>query len=242
VSSKAFRPEVPRSTAPLLKEPWSKEPWSAVLLWWWAALPWGLPRVRAFRRRAVVPCVHRREASSIRRQAVSWWWQPEVSWLLPPGVLSACGARAVCRSREAAAAVGSDARVVLRRAVPGASAQPPVAVRQAVLAAVAALQREGAWDAAEGPQPAAEVPDAEAEPPQAAEEVLDAVAVPRPVAASVASQREADPSAVPWAFRRDQPLPSVRRRAGLSARAIRMSQAASPSERSWQAARCEGLS
>jgi hypothetical protein len=179
---------------------------------------------------------------------VSSSWQPEVSWLLPPAVLSASCAQAVSNSREAAA-VGSDARAAQPPAVPGASVQPPVAVLQAVSAAVAALQPEaaGVWDAAEGPQQAAEVSDAEAEPRLAAEEeVSDAAAVPLPVAASVlsaASQREAGPSAVPWAFRRDRPLPwPGRRRAARSARAIFVSQAASPSERSWQAARCEGLS
>lgn len=51
------------------------------------------------------------------------------------------------------------------------------------------------------------------------------------------------PSAVPWAFRRDRDLPwPVRRRVARFARAIRMSRVAPPSERSWQAARCEGLS
>ena len=114
-------------------------------------------------------------------------------------------------------------------------------------AAAAALQRVAAWDAAEGPQQAAEVSDAEAEPRLAAEEeVSDAAAVPLQVAASVlsaASQRAAGPSVAPWAFRRDRPLPwPGRRRAARSARAIFVSQAASPSERSWQAARCEDLS
>jgi hypothetical protein len=229
-SSKAFRPEVPRSTAPL-----SKEPWSAVLLWWWAALPWGLPPVRAFRRRVAGPCAHR---PAIRRQAASSSWQPEVSWLLPPAALSAWCARAVCRSQEAA--VGSDARAAQPRAVPGASAQPPVAAQQEVSAAGAGLQRAAVRDVAEEPQRAA-----------AQVEVLGAAAAPLPVAASAASQqvasaasrREAGPSAAPWAFRRDRPLPwPVRRRVARSVRATFVSQAASPSERSWQAARCEGLS
>jgi len=125
--------------------------------------------------------------------------------------------------------------------VPGVLARPPVAAGEAALDAGAGPQREA-------------VPRAEQEQPQAAEAVvvLGAAAEPRPVAASAASQQEAasavslpvvDPSAAPWAFHRVRVLPSpVRRRAARSARAMFVSQAASPSERSWQAARCEGLS
>jgi hypothetical protein len=209
--SKAFRPEVPRSTVPRSTVLLSKAPWSAVLSLW-AAFPWGLPPVCAFRRRPAGPCAHRPEASSIHRQVVSSLWQPEVSWWLPPVVLSAWCAQAVSNSREAAA-VGSDAMAAQPPAEPGALVQPPVAVRQAVSAAAAVLQQEAAgvvWDAAEGPQRAAAVSDVEAEPRQAAEEALDAVAVPRPVVVSPASRRAAGLSAAPWAFRRDRPLPSVR--------------------------------
>jgi hypothetical protein len=163
--------------------------------------------------------------------------------------------QAVPNSREAAA-VGSDARVAQPPAVPGVLAQRPVAAGEAALDAEAVPQRAAVPREEQVPQQAAEVSDAEAVLLQVAvsgaeaaplqEEVSGAEVAPRQVAVSVlpaALQREADPSAAPWAFRRDRCLPwPVRRRAVRSARAMFVSQAASPSERSWQAARCEGLS
>jgi hypothetical protein len=87
--------------------------------------------------------VHRPEASSIRRQAVSSSCQPEGSWLLQPAVQSAWCARAVCCSQEAVVA-GSDGWVARLPEEPGASAQPPVAAQQEVSAAAAGLQRAAA--------------------------------------------------------------------------------------------------
>jgi hypothetical protein len=103
----------------------------------------------------------------------------------------------------------------------------------------AAVQQRGA--AAAGV-----VPRAEEAPQPAAEAVLGAAAGPRLAAAwvlSAASQPAARPSAEPSVFRLARALPSpVRRQVAQSARAMFVSQAASRSERSWQAARCEGLS
>jgi len=96
------------------------------------------------------------------------------------------------------------------------------------------VAEEAAWAVAEVPRLAAEAAGSGAE------------AEPQPVAASAlsaVSQPAARPSAALWAFRRDRVLPwPVPRPAVRSAPAMRMSQAASRSERSWQAARCEGLS
>jgi hypothetical protein len=237
VSSKVLRPEARLREAQLSKAQSSAEPL------WWAAFPRVSPLVlqaHAFRRRAASPCAHRPEASSCRRQAVSSWSQPEASWLLPRAALSAWCARAVSRLREAAA-VGSDAGAAQPWAEPGASVQPSAVARQEVSAAAVAPQRvvpAAVWDAAEALRQAAGVSGAEVEP----QSVAAWAVLPR--AEWAASQRAAvRPSAAPWVFRRDRALPClVRRRAARSARAMRMSQAASPSERSWQAARCEGLS
>jgi hypothetical protein len=223
--------------------------------------------------------VARPEASALRHLR-----QEAAGLLLPPVVVSASCARAVCRSREAAA-VGSDATAAQPWAVPAepvASAQPPGVAREEVSAVVAELQRvvpavewgvaaepqrvaeAAVWDVAEAPRQAAEGAawGVAAEPQRVAEEAAwgvaevprraaeavgsGAEAEPQPVAASVlpaVSQPAAGPSAAPWAFRRDRALPGpVPRPAVRSAPAMRMSQAASRSERSWQAARCEGLS
>ncbi|WP_409363567.1 hypothetical protein [Bradyrhizobium sp. AUGA SZCCT0431] len=221
-----------------------------------SALPWGLRSALpapAWYQPAAYPeagpgAVARPEVSSwccLQRAAM----RSAQAWGLPPA--EAAYARA--EPQQAAAlvsdagaaqrrAAASDAEAVQRRAVPAvlvASAQPPVAAREEVSAVAAARQRvvpAAVRDAAEEPQQAAEpaeVPGAEAE--------------PRPVAAravSVASRpAAARPLAAPWAFRRDRVLPwPVRRPVARFARAMRMSRSASPSERSWQAARCEGLS
>ena len=79
-----------------------------------------------------------------------------------------------------------------------------------------------ASDAAEVPQQGAAVRDAEAQ-----------------------QQAAARPSAAPWVFRRGPILPwsaPAPRRAARSAHAMRRLQAASQSEPTWQAARCEVLS
>jgi hypothetical protein len=123
--------------------------------------------------------------------------------------------------------------------------------------------------AAAGPQQAAEaaVLDVAAEPQQAAEvAVLDAAAGPQQVAVAAVPGVAAEPrpeavldaavllpaaqgvqaaatAGVSSAFRRGRHLPwPAPRRAGRFAHAMRRPQIASPSERSWQAARCEGLS
>jgi hypothetical protein len=241
-----------RQEASLLKELLSKAQRSAALVPR-AACPRAQAMhpaspAHAWRRSEAVRCAvaAHPEVSSLRHL------RREVSWLLPPVAVavavSASCARAVFRWREAAV-VGSDAGAAQPLAVPVASARLPGVARQEVSAAAAERLRVAAWDAAAEQQRAA-VWDAGEEPQQAVG-VSGAAAELQPVAASVpsaasrlaVSRPAADPSAVPWAFRRARALPSpVRRRVARSARAMRMSQAASPSERSWQAARCEGLS
>jgi hypothetical protein len=189
--------------------------------------------------------------------------------LLPPVVASVPGVPAVPRSGEAAAVAGSRGlaapRAEERAAVSGAVAEPrqaEAAVAEsdavvqprevAVAESDAVVQpREVAaaeLDAAAEPQPAAAAWDAEAEPQRAVAQVAGSdVAEPRRAArvAPVASVRQpvAGPSAVPWVVRRGRLLPwPARRRAARFAHAMRMSRAASLSERSRQAARGEGLS
>jgi hypothetical protein len=105
----------------------------------------------------------------------------------------------------------------------------PRVVAAAVLDAEAALRQAEA--AASG---------AEAE-PQLAAGVVELRLVVR--AGSVVSPPAAGPSAAPWVFRRGRLLPWPARRPAVRSRhGTRMSRAASLSERSWQAARGEGLS
>ncbi|WP_436214468.1 hypothetical protein [Bradyrhizobium sp. LjRoot220] len=208
------------------------------------------------------PAAGRRAAArqELCRQAAAMRSAP--AWWLPP-------VGAVCGRAELPSALAevSDAGAALRRAEAFASARLPVAALQAVSAAagerlrVAAVVSAAAGErlrvaaavlgAVEGPQQEAEpaVRDAAEEPQQAAELAVasGAEAALRPVAAwavPVAWQpAAARPLAAPWAFRPDRALPSpVRRRVARSARAKLMSRSAPPSERSWQAARCEGLS
>ena len=136
------------------------------------------------------------------------------------------------------------------------AAVPPRAAGVAALDAAAGLlpgEVAAALDAAVVllPGAVAAVSDAAEEPQQAAAVavVSGAAAVPPLVvraewAQSVVSQpAAARPSAAAWVFRRGRALPwPARRRSARSAHAMRMSQAASRSERSWQAARDEGLS
>jgi hypothetical protein len=150
-------------------------------------------------------------------------------------------------------------------AVSAAAAEPQQVAGAAVSDAVAEPQQAAGAavsDAAAEPQQAVEAagPGVAAGPQQGAAVAVSGVAaVLRPEAAVVlgaAAQRlaaepvawvqrpaVARPSAVPWVFRRGRvrlwPAP---RRAVRFAHAIRSSRTASPSERSWQAARCEGLS
>jgi len=127
-------------------------------------------------------------------------------------------------------------------AVLDAAAEPQQAAEGAALVAAAEPQQAAevaALDAAAGPQQVAvaAVPGVAAEPrPEA---VLDA-AVLLPAAQGVQAAATAGVSS---AFRRGRHLPwPAPRRAGRFAHAMRRPQIASPSERSWQAARCEGLS
>jgi len=158
----------------------------------------------------------------------------------PPEVSAEACVRVVPRSEESAVAQplverlwavpASDAAAARQQAAEVAS--DAVAVPQQV-AEVAVL------DAAAGPQQVAvaAVPGVAAEPrPEA---VLDA-AVLLPAAQGVQAAATAGVSS---AFRRGRHLPwPAPRRAGRFAHAMRRPQIASPSERSWQAARCEGLS
>ena len=148
--------------------------------------------------------------------------------------------------QQAAEAAGSDAAGVPRQAaevaVLVAAAGPQQAAEAAVLDVAAEPQQAveaAVLDAAAGPQQVAvaAVPGVAAEPrPEA---VLDA-AVLLPAAQGVQAAATAGVSS---AFRRGRHLPwPAPRRAGRFAHAMRRPQIASPSERSWQAARCEGLS
>jgi hypothetical protein len=146
--------------------------------------------------------------------------------------------------QQAAEVVASDAVAVPQQvaevAVLDAAAEPQRVAEEAVLDAAAEPQRvaeEAVLDAAAGPQQVAAVPGVAAElRPGAA---LDA-AVLLPAAQGVQAAATAGVSS---AFRRGRRLPwPAPRRAGRFAHAMRRPQIASPSERSWQAARCEGLS
>lgn len=113
----------------------SKARWSAAPLWW-AASPW--VRHPAFPAHAWCQPEAARCAVAARLEQ-SWLrhLRREVL-LLPPAEMSASCAQAVSRSGEAVA-VGSDARAAQPWAVPVASGQPPVVVRQEVSAAPAEL-------------------------------------------------------------------------------------------------------
>jgi hypothetical protein len=163
------------------------------------------------------------------------WAQQALS--LPPEVPAARYARVVRPWVEAAHAVAA-------RPVPWAASDAGVAQpREAVAAwdAGVALQREAAvavWDAEAVPQQ------------EVVAAAWDAEAVQQPAGAAVAAwwaqqRAAAHPSAAPWVFRRGPILPFAAlapQRAARSAHAMRRLRAASPSELSWQAARCEVLS
>jgi hypothetical protein len=162
---------------------------------------------------------------------------------------------AVAQQQEVATAVSAAAaepQQVAGAAVSDAVAEPQQAAGAAVSDAAAepqqAVEAAGPGVAA-GPQQGAAVavPDVAAglRPEAAGVAVLAAAAQPpagEPVA-WVLPQAVARPSAAPWVFRPGRfllwPAP---RRAVRFAHAIRSSRTASPSERSWQAARCEDLS
>ncbi len=189
----------------------------------------------------------------------------------PPEVSAEACVRVVPRSEELAVAQplverlwavpASDAAAARQQAAEVAASDAAVVPRQAAEVAVLV--------AAAGPQQAAEaaVLDVAAEPQQAAEvAVLDAAAGPQQVAVAAVPGVAAEPrpeavldaavllpaaqgvqaaatAGVSSAFRRGRHLPwPAPRRAGRFAHAMRRPQIASPSERSWQAARCEGLS
>jgi hypothetical protein len=144
--------------------------------------------------------------------------------------------------QQAAEVVASDAAAVPRQAaeVLDVAAVQQQAAEVAVLVAAAVPQRvaeEAVLDAAVGLQRVAGAPGVAAE--LRPEAVLDA-AVLRPAAQDVQAGATAGAS---WVFRPGRLLPwPAPRRAGRFAHAMRRPQIASPSERSWQAARCEGLS
>jgi hypothetical protein len=130
-----------------------------------------------------------------------------------------------------------------------ASAQPGLALQPEESAVSdAALLPVAAWAAAAVPLQAAEPPGAAAGPQLG---VRDAVAGRQPAAQDAEGLQQAVPggraaelpSAVAWAFHRDQVLPwPVPQPAARFARATARLQIASPSERWWQAATNEVLS
>jgi hypothetical protein len=166
--------------------------------------------------------------------------QPEQqAWSSPPEVSAEACVRVAPRSEESAAAQplveqlwavpASDAAVARQQAAEVAASDAAAEPQQAAEVAV--------LDAAAGPQQVAAVPGGAAE--LRPEAVLDA-AVLRPAAQGAQAAATAGVSS---AFRRGRLLPwPAPRRAGRFAHAMRRPQIASPSERSWQAARCEGLS
>jgi hypothetical protein len=213
-------------------------------------------------RRAAFPSAARPSARLAAASAprVLWVlpsWVLQAPWLRPEVPAVAC-ALAVQRPAERLARAERPKAVVARAEAPppaasdvaaeprqaeeaarsDAAAGPQRVAAVAVSGAAAELQREGAaavQDAAAGLQQAAAVAasDVAAEPQQAGA-APDAPVLPRAAAR---------PSAAPSVFRRGLTLPwPARRRAARSAHAMRRLRAASPSERSWQAARCEALS
>ena len=157
----------------------------------------------------------------------------------PPEVSAEACVRVVPRSEESAVAQPLVERLWAAPASDAAAARQQAAEVAASDAAVVPRQAAEVLDAAAGPQQVAvaAVPGVAAEPrPEA---VLDA-AVLLPAAQGVQAAATAGVSS---AFRRGRHLPwPAPRRAGRFAHAMRRPQIASPSERSWQAARCEGLS
>lgn len=254
-ASRALLPEEQLSGTPLARESRSAVPSC------WAAFPWGLrPAFPAHAWRQ--PEAARGAAERLAVSSLGWPRREAAAWVLRSAALLARCARAEPHSGEAAA-VGSDARTVQPRAAPEASVRPPVVAGEEVsvatavplraeaevsVAAAVPLRAEGEVSAvAAVPQRAeGEVSVAAEEPQQAAAVVVSGAAAGRqPVAALSVAWRPAAgrPSAAPWVFRPVRALPSpVRRRAVQSAHAMFVSRAASRSERSWQAARCEGLS
>jgi len=234
-------------------------------------LPGPLSKARLLARAShpVLPAAWRhpaaRPSDACRSERVLWSAQPaSQASLLPPEAVSE--SRWGVPSASVAAAVQQRAAAALES---GAAAVPQQEVAAQVLDAAAVQQRvaavAAAWDAGAEPQRAvaAAVLDAAEVPQQVAARaaVSDAEAVPQPAVARVAEsdaavpqlavQAEsvasppaaARPSVAPWVFRRGRALPwPARRPAARSAHAKRMSQAASRSEQSWQAARGEGLS
>lgn len=236
----AFRREVLRSEAQLsTARSESAEPTSK------AAFPAAAWRRAAFPSDAllVVPSDVRLAASPA--QPVSWVPQAPS---LPPEVAAVGCEQVVPRSAQPAegsravlpwAAAASDAGVAQPQAVAalGAAAGPPQGAAAVARAAVAEPRQVAvavAWAAVAELRQVAVASGAVAELPLVAAEL-----------GVWARQRAAGrPSAAPSAFRRGLTLPSApgRQRAARSAHAMRRLRAASPSERSWQAARCEGLS
>ena len=182
---------------------------------------------------ACVRVVPRSEESAVAQPLV------ERLWAVPASDAAAARQQAAEVAASDAAAVPQQAAEV---AVLVAAAGPQQAAEAAVLDVAAEPQQAveaAVLDAAAGPQQVAvaAVPGVAAEPrPEA---VLDA-AVLLPAAQGVQAAATAGVSS---AFRRGRHLPwPAPRRAGRFAHAMRRPQIASPSERSWQAARCEGLS
>ena len=164
--------------------------------------------------------------------------EPSVSACVRGARPSAAAHAQAAQPREAAAV--PDARAARRRRRRRWTWQEPQRAAEAEVSVGAA-----------GLQPAAEVAAVWARPvalrPGVAAEGWDAAVPRREVALSdeLARRPAARPSAAAWVFRRDRAPAAAalaRRRAARSAHAMRTARAASPSERSWQAARDEGLS
>jgi hypothetical protein len=212
--------------------------WPLAVLLPRAVLRWGLrpafPAGACERRRAAHPSDAYRPEQALQLAQARW---------LPPEAGAVVSGAAAAPQQAEAAEVESD--VVVQP--PEVAAALDVAVPQrevaaAVLDAAAVLLRGAELDVAAVPQQAvAEVWGAAAELRWAAG---SDVAEPRRAVLVASAQRPAaGPSAAPSVFRRGRLLPwPARRRAARSAHAMRMPRAASRSKRSWQAARCEGLS
>jgi hypothetical protein len=257
----ARREAVRRAAAPLeLWSEWQRQPEVSAIRRDAAAVPSGFRQAAAqFEFAAQEPAL----------QAAAIAWRPPVAGAVAPELACPSGARVagsaqpvawVQRARALPPEVPAGARVRVaprsgepaeryvravrpRVAAPHAEAVPGAASDARV---VLPPEEVAASDAAVLPPVGVAVSDAAAVPQRVAgAAVRDAEALRPAAAAWWVQQRAAErPSAAPWVFRRGPILPwfPAPQRAARSAHGMRRLRAASRSEQTWQAARCEVLS
>jgi len=197
-----------------------------------AAIAWRPPEVGAAAPELACPSEARVAGSAL---PVAWVQQALAS---PPEVPAGARVRVAPRSEGPAEryvrAVRPRVAAAHAAAVPGAASDARV---------VLPPEEVAASDAAVLPPEGVAVSDAAVVPQRVAAAVRDAEAL-RPAAWWALRPAGARPSAAPWVFRRGPILPwfPAPQRAARSAHAMRRLRAASRSEQTWQAARCEVLS